>query len=577
MKKGLFKHKPKRTTFGKMFAKAMILPVILTVAFAALLNLGIEYLACEQARKQQSSFESQLIQSIQFNEEKSGKFGDKINGISMKMGFGTFYDVLYEELTLPFIGGASSMTDKNGIAVSALIDSSGNVIATNSAKMWCVVRFGDKPDDICWLYCDPAEVNIPEVDKLVNDHIQGEYSDDHYYSYDIISAYINIEEHKMIPHEIKIYEIRKDEEDYESLEEHFRNAEVIVINADAEGFELMEFYADKYSDTDIVKTEYPSCGFENIWGVEKSKVDKAINDNYNYHGEGYNYESDYRFVVNESIVHRNVFFNGEKCTLFMDYKVNVWTRSIIKMYIIFVTVFFLFLTFIAFLRCWSRNVKNKAQYAFEDYQRALTNNLAHDLKTPLAVIGGYAENLMEMRKDSGDAKELQYLSSIMNNVSYTDDIIAKTLKLSKTEQTKKLNKKKVDIKALAEKCAEKYKTALEERGIELTIEGSGEVNADEDSLSLAVDNLISNAVKYTRNDGSVKITVSKKEFVIENDTAEDIDTKELKMPFVKGDKARSDKSSSGLGLSIAEAAAVQNGFTLKLSCKDKKFKAMIEM
>lgn len=181
-----------------------------------------------------------------------------------------------------------------------------------------------------------------------------------------------------------------------------------------------------------------------------------------------------------------------------------------------------------------------------------------------------------MRKDSGGEKELKYLDSIMQNVSYTDDIIAKTLKLSETEQIKKLNKTKVDIKALAEKSAEKYRTALEERNIDLKIEGKCEVNANEDTLMTAVENLISNAVKYTRDGGSIKITADKKRLAVVNDVSENISTKDLLMPFVKGDKARSDKTSSGLGLAIASAAAAQNGFTLKIDCKDKKFTATIE-
>ena len=238
-------------------------------------------------------------------------------------------------------------------------------------------------------------------------------------------------------------------------------------------------------------------------------------------------------------------------------------------------LFFLIVTLLTFLLCWAKNVKNKAQYAFEDYQRALTNNLAHDLKTPLAVIGGYAENLIEMRRESADEKELDYLSSIMDNVAYTDNIVARTLQLSQTEQIKKLNKKKVDIKRLTERLVEKYRTALEERVIKLKIDGSGEVTADEEVLSTAVENLISNAVKYTKDGGSINITADKKSFNIVNDVVENVNTKDLLMPFVKGDKARSDKRSSGLGLAIAAAAAAQNGFKLKIECKDNRFRAVI--
>ncbi|MBP5577946.1 MAG: hypothetical protein J6X56_00465, partial [Ruminococcus sp.] len=321
---------------------------------------------------------------------------------------------------------------------------------------------------------------------------------------------------------------------------------------------------------------YPRCTFENIWGIEKEKVDEAISSHFIKGMSGHTYESDYDLVMNESMTHSSVLIHGERYTLFSDYKVNVWTEFAKKMYCIFVALFFLLLTLIAFLICWRKNVKNKAQYAFEDYQRALTNNLAHDLKTPLAVIGGYAENLMEMRKDCGDEKELKYLASIMQNVSYTDEMIAKTLKLSETEQINKLNKTKVDIKSLAERSAEKYRTVLEERSINLKIEGGAEITADEDTLMAAVENLISNAVKYTRDGGEIRITADKKHFTVVNDAAENVDTKDLLMPFVKGDKARSDKTSSGLGLAIAASAAAQNGFKVKINCKDKRFTAAIE-
>ncbi|MBP5377909.1 MAG: hypothetical protein J6Y64_00020, partial [Ruminococcus sp.] len=80
----------------------------------------------------------------------------------------------------------------------------------------------------------------------------------------------------------------------------------------------------------------------------------------------------------------------------------------------------------------------------------------------------------------------------------------------------------------------------------------------------------------TRDGGSIKMTADKKRFTIVNDVSENVDTQDLLMPFVKGDKARSDKTSSGLGLAIASAAAAQNGFTLKVECRDKRFTAAIE-
>ena len=577
MKKGLFKRKPKRTTFGKMFAKAMIIPVLLSVIFGFLLHYYIEYKICDYAWGQQSSLQNELNLSIHTSEDINDKFGGTLKVTDFKMGLGTYYDTNYTQ-NLPysrflsyFAGYASSYYDRNGVAVAALIDEDGRILASNMAKMWFVVRYSEDPDDNKWFSCDPVEVDIPDFTALINEELEAHYTEHDSYIYNVTSAYLNNSEHKMIPHTIKktkyYSENRYDEDDNKVVSE-----EEVVINTgdfDLTGYEFMDF-----SDN---SSKYPIASFEMISGTDNKEVGKVIFEKYNSTGYEWREDPGLFEVRKENPMYLSVTYNDKKCRLFTYYKVNVWTRSVKRMYCILLGLFLLFVTLIAFVRCLIKNAKNKAQYAFEDYQRALTNNLAHDLKTPLAVIGGYAENLMEMRKESGDEKELQYLGSIMKNVAYTDDIIAKTLKLSETEQTKKLNKKKVDIKALAEKYAEKYKDALEERGIELSVEGNGEVNADGDSLSLAVDNLISNAVKYTRNDGSVKITVSKKEFVIENDTVENIDTKELKMPFVKGDKARSDKSSSGLGLSIAEAAAVQNGFALKLSCKDQKFKAMIEM
>ena len=449
-----------------------------------------------------------------------------------------------------------------------IIDESNNVVASNRQRLIAMFNFekGDKDNGI--YSCDNEQLHINDIDniyarynnfRLINDRMN-------YVDLTMSSAYVNKKDRTFIPHEM--YMVTYTFDDIYSEKSEKKTEDSFNITVDDDNYELIEFDLGN-SDS------YPKNYLFSFQGTSKNEMylkERVFKRNESGVG-GYSYDDDL-YIVDGYL---GVVIEGKEYTLYVGLIVNTKELQVVRLFWKWTISLAILLTLIALLYAWSRNVKNKAQYAFEDYQRALTNNLAHDLKTPLAVIGGYAENLMEMRRESSDEKELSYLSSIMDNVAYTDDIIRKTLKLSETEQKKKLNKTKVDIKALAEKCAEKYKDAIDERGIELEIVGSGEVTADEDSLSLTFDNLISNAVKYTRNDGSIKITASKKGFAVENDTAENVDTKELKMPFVKGDKARSDKSSSGLGLSIAEAAAVQNGFRLKISCKDKKFTARIDM
>ena len=156
----------------------------------------------------------------------------------------------------------------------------------------------------------------------------------------------------------------------------------------------------------------------------------------------------------------------------------------------------------------------------------------------------------------------------MKNVAYTDEIIRKTLQFSEAGQFRKLNKTEVDVRKLTEQLAEKYRTALTERGIELRIEGESKVQADADLLTVTLENLLSNAVKYTVDGGLINAQIAPARFILLNDISEDMrrgfNAQKLMMPFVRGDKARNDKSGSGLGLPMAKAAAEQNGFTLRI-------------
>ena len=69
--------------------------------------------------------------------------------------------------------------------------------------------------------------------------------------------------------------------------------------------------------------------------------------------------------------------------------------------------------------------------------------------------------------------------------------------------------------------------------------------------------------------------MNKREFKISNDVPEKVDTHDLTKPFIRGDKNRSGRSGSGLGLSIAAKSLTACGFILELECSDKEFTAVV--
>ncbi len=227
---------------------------------------------------------------------------------------------------------------------------------------------------------------------------------------------------------------------------------------------------------------------------------------------------------------------------------------------------------LALLWAWQKNVRNKARYAFEDYQRDLTDNLAHDMKTPLMAISGYAENVLNGKLT--EAEQTEYLNFILDNVSFTDSLISRTLYLNHMDGHN-MSPETIQLMDLAEEILGKYALLLQDKKIVYSVSGNADVHADRNAMETVIENLISNAVKYTPNGGTLSIAIDKKRMAIINSVSERIDTKELKRPFVRGDAARSNADGNGVGLSIAERAALANGFRLTISCSDTEFRAEV--
>ena len=198
-----------------------------------------------------------------------------------------------------------------------------------------------------------------------------------------------------------------------------------------------------------------------------------------------------------------------------------------------------------------------------EYQKELTSSLAHDLKSPLTVISAYVENLDE---NLFPEKKDVYIRGIEENVSYMNDIIINILEMSKISGKKnKLQKESVNIVELCGKIFEKYRTQIEEKGLDTKIKGEANFECNKVSMERAIDNLINNAITYSSENGNITIEISKKCIEISNPYKTQINVKAKKLlePFVKGDESRGN-AGTGLGLCIAKEIFRLNGFFIRI-------------
>lgn len=222
-------------------------------------------------------------------------------------------------------------------------------------------------------------------------------------------------------------------------------------------------------------------------------------------------------------------------------------------------------------------MNQKNYYEMDQYRRDITNTMAHDLKSPLMVIFGYVENLLE--QDLPD-KSHHFSRSIMENAVYMNGIIEKSLELSKVESgSYKLKKESVDLREISEELINEYALQMEERGLEVQVKGDRTLTADKISMRQVLDNIIGNAVKYAAEGTVIEIEMDEKSYKVFNISAFslDMDVNELLKPFVKADNSRSGKKGSGIGLTIAKNLCEQHGYKLELECKDGIFVATIIM
>ena len=332
-------------------------------------------------------------------------------------------------------------------------------------------------------------------------------------------------------------------------------------------------YEDIRSDSEIYH-DFVAQGKDNVdfvnMGEQYERSRAYLNDV--FEREGMDTNTDYE----EDISWRGYYYRGRTVTVGgNDYYVaaamyeDPFTISDMRLLRIFIYMTPLVLLCYGIMAVISYRKKKRAIIE-DETRRNIIAAIAHDVRGPVTAISGYAENLQQI---AHDAESRHYTASILDNVSYINEMITGMLSYIRLENTLTIKNDNVDMAALARQVTDRYAGELENRNIECEIAGHAEIRADARLMDIMLDNLIMNTVKYSSDNSIVNIVIDVGRLVISNDMDGEIDCdpSELWEPMKKGNSARTGHTGNGLGLSIVKKILDLSGFTGEISVEDGKF------
>lgn len=195
----------------------------------------------------------------------------------------------------------------------------------------------------------------------------------------------------------------------------------------------------------------------------------------------------------------------------------------------------------------------------EEAKATFISAASHELKTPIAVIQNRCECLME---DVAPEKKDRYLKAIHDEALRMDSIVASLLNYNRITQLTHIEKEKCDLTELLRQEIKSYLAFAQKRGVIFDVSGiERDVCAvcNVGLMKMAIDNYLSNAVKYVQGEKRVTVNLRKKEkgfifeVINEADEISAADANEAWQELSKGDKSRQRQGTSiGMGLAICK-------------------------
>lgn len=212
----------------------------------------------------------------------------------------------------------------------------------------------------------------------------------------------------------------------------------------------------------------------------------------------------------------------------------------------------------------------------DNMQKELVADVSHELKTPITSIMGYADTLLEGGYD--EETQTKFLNVIASESRRMARLVTDLLTLSRYDSNKKKTQKETfDLGDLVKQCQEKLAIEIKKKGHTVNSFVTADVPpvyADKDDIERVVLNILTNSIKYTPDNGEIKIYVG----FVYNDAYIKVFDNGIGIPeddlsriferFYRVDKARTrEMGGTGLGLSIAKEILDKNGGSIEIKSK----------
>lgn len=216
------------------------------------------------------------------------------------------------------------------------------------------------------------------------------------------------------------------------------------------------------------------------------------------------------------------------------------------------------------------------QEKLEQSRRQFVANVSHELRTPLTTIKSYAEALNDGALEERELSE-RFVGVIRNETERMIRLVTDLLHLSRLDSNQApLRRRQTNIHEMLDEVADRFSFQLRQRSIKAVVrveQGLEYAWLDRDQIDQVLDNLFSNAIKYTLDGGSIELEAKKPSdstlaAISVKDTGIGIPKRDLSRifdRFYRVDKARSrNMGGTGLGLSIAREIVKAHGGTISL-------------